>query len=179
MRTITIRVYKDEVLNEVAKCADYTGAKMLTAEDSNARERIMATDADLEDMERYWEECVSQANEGLKEMLLNGTSGELPVFDSAETEEKIKPSEEFIYAEVTKRYSPGYECKLVVANNYNDALTESVATSLKSFFVNSMVGSWFKYSNKAESPDYFTQAATQLDGAVRMLMNRKRPRRPK
>lgn len=73
METITIKVYKDDVYEEVAKATDYTGAKLIDG-DEKARDRILATDNELSDLGRFWEESVLATNERLKEMVVSGTT---------------------------------------------------------------------------------------------------------
>ena len=57
METITVQIFKDDVYEEVAKATDYTGAKLIDGDDG-ARDRILATDSDLSDLGRFWEESV-------------------------------------------------------------------------------------------------------------------------
>jgi hypothetical protein len=54
------------VWNEVAKVAEYTGAK---SAEEGAYERIMLTDEDAKSFERFWVETASLANDQLKDML--------------------------------------------------------------------------------------------------------------
>lgn len=78
METITIQVFKDDVYEEVAKATDYTGAKLIDG-DEKARDRILATDNELSDLGRFWEESVLATNERLKEMLVSGTTKDVQV----------------------------------------------------------------------------------------------------
>ena len=73
METITVHVFQDEVYDEVAKATDYPGATLIDAEEK-ARERILATDNDLSDLSRFWEESVLAVNERFKEMLVSGAT---------------------------------------------------------------------------------------------------------
>ncbi len=57
METITIQIFQDDVYEEVAKATDYTGSKM-TGGDEGARDRILAADADLAELGRFWDESV-------------------------------------------------------------------------------------------------------------------------
>lgn len=76
METITVQIFKDDVYEEVAKATDYTGAKLIDG-DEGARDRILATDSDLSDLGRFWEESVLATNERLKEMLVSGTTKQI------------------------------------------------------------------------------------------------------
>ena len=52
---ITLTVNKAEVFDEVARTANYTGAKM--NDDANAYERISTVDEDKDELQRFWNEC--------------------------------------------------------------------------------------------------------------------------
>lgn len=153
MKNITIRIPRDEVYDEVAKATDYTGSK-LTTEEENLRDRILMTDADLKELGRFWDESVIAVNERLKEMLLSG------------------------HTEGSASGTHAYVATLETSNHFEGALQASVESAIKSFFIASMIAQWFKFSNKEEAADYFSQAAEQLVCAERMLYSRRRPGRP-
>lgn len=156
METITIQVFKDDVYEEVAKATDYTGAKLIDG-DEKARDRILATDNELSDLGRFWEESVLATNERLKEMVVSGTTTEVE-----EDEEKT-----------------AYVAVLEVSKSFDKELTPNVQSALRNFFITSIIGQWFKFANKGEATDYFTQASDMMNGAERLLYSRKRPTRPK
>lgn len=157
METITIKVFKDDVYEEVAKATDYTGAKLIDG-DEKARDRILATDNELSDLGRFWEESVLATNERLKEMVVSGTTKEVE-----EDEEK----------------KTAYVAVLEVSMSFDKELTPNVQSALRNFFITSIIGQWFKFANKGEATDYFTQASDMMNGAERLLYSRKRPTRPK
>lgn len=157
METITIQVFKDDVYEEVAKATDYTGAKLIDG-DEKARDRILATDNELSDLGRFWEESVLATNERLKEMVVSGTTKEVE-----EDEEK----------------KTAYVAVLEVSMSFDKELTPNVQSALRNFFITSIIGQWFKFANKGEATDYFTQASDMMNGAERLLYSRKRPTRPK
>lgn len=152
METITIKVNRDEVYEEVAKATDYTGSK-LEGGDDKTRDRILAADDDLKSLERFWEESVMAANERFKEMLITG-------------------------ATVRDNGSTSYVANLEVSVAYDKQLTPSVESTMRSYFIASIIGQWFKFANKSEATDYFTQAADMITCAERMLYSRKRPELP-
>ncbi len=158
METITIQVFKDDVYEEVAKATDYTGAKLIDG-DEKARDRILATDSELSDLGRFWEEAVLATNERLKEMLVSGTTKAV----SSEAPEETKTA---------------YEAKLEVSKSFDKELTGNVQSALRNFFIASIIGQWFKFANKGEASDYFSQAGELMDGAERLLYSRKKPARP-
>lgn len=73
METIAVQVNKKVVYEEVAKATDYTGSKLLD-NDEHARDRILATDEDLAEIGRFWDETMLVVNERLKTMLVSGIS---------------------------------------------------------------------------------------------------------
>lgn len=153
METITIRIIQADVYEEVAKATDYTGSKLIDG-DEGARDRILASDDDLTELGRFWDETALAVNESLKEMLVSGNAG------------------------ATISGEKGYEAVLEVSKSFDKTLTVSVETALRSFFVASIVGQWFKFANKGEAADYFTQAADILNTAERLLYSRRRPTLP-
>lgn len=176
METITIAVIKDDVYEEVAKATDYTGAKLIDG-DEKARDRILATDNELSDLGRFWEESVLATNERLKEMLVSGTTKMVQVstdiwgtvgIAQQDIELPIKPV-------VMKT---AYEAVLEVSKSFDKELTGNVQSALRNFFITSIIGQWFKLANKGEATDYFNQAKEMMDGAERLLYSRKRPTRP-
>lgn len=156
METITIHIYQDEVYEEVAKATDYTGAKLIDG-DATARDRIMAGDDDLAELGRFWEESVLATNENLKEMLVSGDTKMI----TTDSESK-----------------KGYEAVIEVSKSFDKVLTPSVESTLRSFFIASIIGQWFKFANKGEAKDYFAQAAEMMEGAERLLYSRRKPTRP-
>lgn len=153
METIKIFVAQDGVWEEVAKATDYTGSK-LPESDADTRDRILAADDDLANLERFWDEAAMAANEKFKEMLLSGTTTE-------------------------KDGKKGYEAELEVSAAWDKGLAGSVGNVLRSYFIASIIGQWFKFANKGEAVEYLTQAAGMLTAAERLLYARRRPARPR
>ncbi len=156
METITIQIDKGDVYDEVAKATDYTGAKLIDG-DEKARDRILATDSELSDLGRFWEESVLATNERLKAMLVSGTTKQVGAGDEEKT---------------------AYVAEIEVSKSFDKGLTDNVQSALRNFFIASIIGQWFKLANKGEASDYFTQAREMMDGAERLLYSRKKPTRP-
>lgn len=152
METITIKVRQEDVYEEVAKATDYTGAKLVNT-DGDARDRIMAADDDLANLGRFWEESVSAANENMKEMLVSGKTTDMDG-------------------------QKGYEAEIEVSKAFDKALTESVESTIRSYFIASIIAQWFKFANKNEAKDYFVQASDMMEAAERLLYSRRKPKRP-
>jgi len=176
METITIDVFKDDVYEEVAKATDYTGAKLIDG-DEKARDRILATDNELSDLGRFWEESVLATNERLKEMLVSGATKQVQVStDIWGTVGIAQQSLELPIKPVIMKTA--YEAVLEVSKSFDKELTGNVQSALRNFFITSIIGQWFKLANKGEATDYFNQAKEMMDGAERLLYSRKRPTRP-
>ena len=152
METIEIHIFWDEVYEEVAKATDYTGSKLMDG-DETARDRILAADEDLAELGRFWDEAVLAVIENFKEMLISGA-----------TQNDSRPS---------------YVSRLEVSKSFDKALTASVESTIRSFFIASIIGQWFKFANKGELEEYFSQAAEMLATAERLLYSRRKPTKPK
>lgn len=186
METITIQIFQDDVYEEVAKATDYTGSKLIDG-DEGARDRILAADDDLAELSRFWEESVLATNENLKEMLVSGKTRQISL-----TEIEIDPvtpqpgiSTQSDTAQALPPVRPpvtlgktGYEAVIEVSKSFDKMLTASVQSTLRSFFIASIIGQWFKFANKGEAKDYFTQAADMMETAERLLYSRRKPTRP-
>jgi len=176
METITIDVFKDDVYEEVAKATDYTGAKLIDG-DEKARDRILATDNELSDLGRFWEESVLATNERLKEMLVSGATKQVQV--STDIWGEVDIAQQAIELPIKPVImKTAYEAVLEVSKSFDKELTGNVQSALRNFFITSIIGQWFKLANKGEATDYFNQAKEMMDGAERLLYSRKRPTRP-
>ena len=159
METITVQIFQEDVYEEVAKATDYTGSKLIDG-DEGARDRILAADDDLAELGRFWEESVLATNENLKEMLVSGMTKHIDI------------SAQSVPGKI------GYEAVIEVSKSFDKVLTASVQSTLRSFFIASIIGQWFKFANKGEAKDYFTQAADMMETAERLLYSRRKPTRP-
>lgn len=155
MKNITLTVNKAYVYDEVAKTTAYAGAKMM-AEDVAAYERIFTTDEDRLLLERFWVETCNVVTNYLKPFLV--TLGAQPVGHGVD---------------LTRNYSAGLE----LSESFNESLTESINTSLFSFFVSLIVSKWFAVANKPEAESYAVGAAAIMDDVMKMIYYRKRPMR--
>lgn len=179
METITIRVFQEDVYEEVAKATDYTGSK-LTDGDEGARDRILAADDDLAELGRFWEESVLAVNESLKAMLVSGGTKRItptlePIYPAQGAAREPATQSDIAIPTIGKI---GYEAVIEVSKSFDKVLTASVQSTLRSFFIASIIGQWFKFANKGEANDYFTQAADMMETAERLLYSRRKPTRP-
>lgn len=176
METITIQIIQSDVYEEVAKATDYTGSKLIDG-DENARERILAVDDDLSELSRFWEESVLATNENLKEMLVSGATKQIPLVQVGDVVERV---DTLAVADLPSiRTRTGYEAVIEVSKSFDKTLTASVQSTLRSFFIATIIGYWFKFANKGESADYFAQAAEFMTAAERLLYSRRKPSIPK
>ena len=148
----SISILQSEVYEEVSKASDYVGSKML-GDDSGARERILATDAVLDDLTRFWDESILVVNENFKDILHSFT-------------EEVDNGD--------KKLSFSFEVSL----SFDTNLLPNVEKAIKNFFILSIIAQWFKYTNKGESQDYFNQSAEMITAAERLLYSRKKPVAP-
>ena len=190
METITIQIFQADVYAEVAKATDYTGSKLIDG-DENARDRILAADDDLAELGRFWEESVLATNENFKEMLVSGKTKQFtdtpalidPILPPVEPVQPFNPDIAVQSVAIPPAISgalskPGYEAVIEVSKSFDKTLTASVQSTLRSFFIASIIGQWFKFANKGEAKDYFMQASEMLETAERLLYSRRKPTRP-
>lgn len=149
METITITISQTDVYNEVAKATDYTGSKLIDG-DEKARDRILAVDDDFKELGRFWDETVAAEEEHLKQMLVSGSM------------DKIK----------------NYNAILEVSKAWDTTLKSSVQSTLRSYFIASIIGKWFEFANKGESKEYLASAEEYLIDVDRLLYTRRRPSVP-
>ena len=153
METITIQIFQTDVYEEVAKATDYAGSKLIDS-DEGARDRILVADDDLAELGRFWEESVLATNENFKGMLVSGKTKNI-------------------------NKNTGYEAVLEVSKSFDKTLAASVQSTLRSFFIASIIAQWFKFTNKGEAKDYFLQASDMMETAERLLYSRRKPTLPK
>lgn len=145
MIDITLTVGKSDVMTEVAKTASYVGQKMTGEE--GAYDRIRTTDADEEELERFWEEASAEATETFKEFITNVSNG------------------------------ASYAVGLSLSPRFDVKLQTGMAGSLRSFFINSILSKWFVISNKKEAEVYEAAATTNMKDVVAKMYYKKKPTR--
>lgn len=154
MNVITLTVNKANVYDEVAKTTSYAGAKMQG--DDSAYDRIFTTDDDRMMLERFWAEACAIATEQFKPFLTS-----------------VNSQPESHGVELDRNYI----VQLELSSAFDPALTDSIATSLFSFFVALIVSKWYKFTNKNEADNYVAEAAGMLDDVKSKIYHRKKPRR--
>lgn len=149
MKEIELTILKSDVYEEVAKTTSYIGAKM----PEGSYETVFTTDDDRLMLERFWNEAYSDATLALNRYLYS-QNGNVPGTGT-------NPNADF-------------HIILQVSSRYNDALNDSLKSSLYSFLVNSITSKWLGFINAEGSSAYKAMAdASLLQGKV-MLGSRKR-----
>lgn len=154
MANVSISVSKASVYKEVGKTASYSGAK---AGDVAAYDRIFATEADELMFERFWNEACNNATDLFKPFLV-GMPIQSDISDGSTT-------------------ISNYTATLDISSAFDSNLTESINSSLFSFFTNYIVSEWFRFGNKADAPVYAAEAAAMLKDVKSKIYYRKKPTR--
>ena len=164
MRQITIDIEKAYVLDEVAKLSSYAGAKLIEA-DPGAVDRIMATDADLETMDRFWDETISALEERLKDHLVKS---------------------EFVYvgdgttdtADDTTHEADTQRMTLSVGTRMSEAIEDSLRKSMQGYCIGSMAAMWYALANKDGVEEQLQKLNEKLMSSLYVIYSRKRPEKP-
>lgn len=154
MSNTTYTINKANVYTEVAKTTSYSGVKK--AADGSLYEQIFTTDEDRLLLERFWNEAANAATELFKPFLVSVTS-------TAQSH--------------GINLANNYVVVLSLSSSYDSSLTDSVQSSLFSYFVNFIVSKWFKFANKEESEDFGAQAVAMLDDVRSKIYHKKKPTR--
>ena len=75
--------------------------------------------------------------------------------------------------------SDTFSAELAVPSSYMRVLTDSVNSSMHSFFVYYIAAKWFKYTNREEVASYMFEAEDYIDDAIRKINYQQAPRRRK
>jgi hypothetical protein len=185
MKSIDVRIEKEDVWEEVAKNTAYMGAKAVAAAETDVPyDRWLIQDDDLQALDRFWDEAKVSCVEFLKELVVNGGEGRGTSEEvSVESEEDssadgLVPS---IGGEAIGTAPAGlisFELELEVGSAFDERLTRSVQSALRSFFVAWITGEWLRFVSAEGATDYFTQASDWLVEAERLLYSRCRPTAP-
>lgn len=151
-----IQISKARVLDEVAKTTAYIGQKAMSQQNPDAYNRIATTDANREQLNRYWMEACSGASQVLDHWLSGQTSQVLSHHPEIDT-------------------SHDYHVTLALPTNWNFAYLPTVQEVLMSYLVNSVVAAWLLITLPAQATAY----AALADGAKKqinqIMLIRKRP----
>lgn len=154
MASSTFTVNKANTYTEVAKTTSYTGAKL--AADGSAYEQVFTTDEDRLLLERFWNEACNAMTDIFKPWLTSVSS-------AAESH--------------GVSLSSNYSLTADMPTAFDSNLVDSIKSSMFSFFVNYIVGQWYKFANKAETEEFLKIAAAMMDDVKAKVYYRKKPTR--
>lgn len=154
MKNVNIVVNKANVYNEVAKTSSYTGAKM--KDDETAYERIFTTDDDRLLLERFWTECCSMATDNLKRFIVDVSDNSIPHG-----------------IDLSKNYS----VQLELSSSFDTSLSDSISSSLFSFFVSAIISKWYMFANKGEAEVFANEATYYMNDVMKKIYFKKKPTR--
>lgn len=150
---VILDISKEDVYAEVAQTSSYTGAKM-ESDDGDAYDRIFTTDEDKSQLERFWNESCVTFCEMMKRYLVSDSLIE------------------------TNGTVTGHRFEMEFSKSFDEALLPSMRQELFSFFVMNITAKWYGFTNKKESPEYASAAATLLEGIHRKACYKRKPQRP-
>lgn len=145
MSSLQIDINRETVYSEVATTTAYTGEKL----GGDGYEQIFTTEGDREALTRFWNECVSDSCEALKQYLASETAT-----------------------------SDGHRFTLELSASHDDTLNGAMSKDLQSFFVTAITAKWFVYANKAEAETYAASASSVLEACRRKACAKRKPTRP-
>ena len=148
MKTLLLTVGREDVYSEVEKTTEYTGAKMMHA-DEGAHDRLAVTEADRELLSRFFDEAAGVATNECKRFVDEVTLDEA-----------------------------GYEARLSMSDSYDEHLSDSIRTSLRSFFVAAVIAKWCKIVGSDAGAAYTADATVAMLDVRSKIFNRKRPQKP-
>ena len=148
MKTLLLTVSREDVYSEVEKTTEYTGAKMMHA-DEGAHDRLSVTEADRELLSRFFDEAAGVATDECKRFVDEVTLDEA-----------------------------GYEVRLSMSDSYDEHLSDSIRTSLRNFFVAAVIAKWCKIVGSDAGAAYSADATAAMLDVRSKIFNRKRPQKP-
>ena len=148
MKTLLLTVGREDVYYEVEKTTEYTGAKMMHA-DEGAHDRLSVTEADRELLSRFFDEAAGVATDESKRFVDEVTLDEA-----------------------------GYEARLSMSDSYDEHLSDSIRTSLRNFFVAAVIAKWCKIVGSDAGAAYSADATAAMLDVRSKIFNRKRPQKP-
>ena len=147
MKELLLTAKREDVYSEVEKTTEYTGAKMMHA-DEGAHDRLAVTEADRELLSRFFDEAAGVATDECKRFVDEVTLDEA-----------------------------GYEARLSMSDSYDEHLSDSIRTSLRNFFVAAVIAKWCKIVGSDAGGAYSADATAAMLDVRGKIFNRKRPQK--
>jgi len=148
MKELLLTAKREDVYSEVEKTTEYTGAKMMHA-DEGAHDRLSVTEADRELLSRFFDEAAGVATNECKRFVDELTLDEA-----------------------------GYEARLSMSDSFDEHLSDSIRTSLRNFFVAAVIAKWCKIVGSDAGAAYSADATAAMLDVRSKIFNRKRPQKP-
>ena len=148
MKELLLTAKREDVYSEVEKTTEYTGAKMMHADDG-AHDRLSVTEADRELLSRFFDEAAGVATDECKRFVDDVTLDDT-----------------------------GYEARLSMSDSYDEHLSDSIRTSLRNFFVAAIIAKWCKIVGSDAGAAYSADATAAMLDVRSKIFNRKRPQKP-
>lgn len=114
--------------------------------DENEKKRVFTTEDDRTMLERFWQEAKDLMCTNMRRVL----------------------------TEVTDTNGT-LTLKLSLSDAYNVALTDSIASSMSSYFVTSITAKWFAVMNIPDVTTYANEAAALAEDVLRKVLFKKKP----
>ena len=158
-QTISITLYKSELVYDVQNKTYLTGRSRQTGSNHEEVANMQANDDD------------ENANQVLRS--LGNAYGTLKTKLSEYLEENSATAND-----IQMDDSDNILVALKVPSNFNKACKDTLASALHQYLVNTAIGDWFTITNKADASDYIEQAGANLEQIREAINKRLRPVRP-
>lgn len=146
MKHITLKTDRQMVYDEVNRMTDYVVSKSKEL-DERSRERMLASEEELWDLGRFWDEAANGAIERFRYILAEDRSG------------------------------GDFEVTLNVGDGFNEALLSSMRRNMTSYFVNYMLGLWYQMLGEERFQIHLEQGVVAIETVLRLIATRHRPKR--
>lgn len=158
-QTITITLYKSELIYDIQNKTYLTGRSRQSGENHEEVANMQANDDD------------ENANQILRS--LGNAYGMLKTKLSEYLEESGTSANDILMSD-----DGNITIALKVPSNFNPATSDTVSTALHQYLVNTAIGDWFLITNKADADDYLKLAIVNLEQVREAVNKRVRPQRP-
>lgn len=157
-KTITITLYKSELIYDVQNKTYLTGRSRKDGTNHEIVANMQANDDD----------------ENLNQVIRSISNA----YDSM----RMKMSEYIVDSstsanDILINTSGSFVVTLTMPNNYNQAANTAISSGLHQYIVNMATAEWFTITNKADASDYYTLAGTNMEQVREAINKRIRPSR--
>lgn len=153
MKDVHLKISKALVYHEVKKLTSYQASKLLE-KDPTTYDRLLATDASRELLERYWREAVGALEGALREALKK--TPPLSVSRAVELGEDL-------------------ELTLTLSSRFDESLLPAIEAGLFSYLSASILSSWYRLSFPEGSATATEEATAHLSALLKKLHYKRPP----